>query len=143
MDKGDWMIAAAVGVIPLVGAASAVIMEKAATRYGHTFMKFGPTNPFLIGIIGAVQNLASLIFAIVYSSLNNEANEKIGSRKLIVAMVLSHALTAVTLTALTALAEKANLISARITLFGAAALTATSLIENLAFVFTLRKINNV
>ena len=134
MDKGDWIIAVAGGVIPVVGAASAIIMEKAANKYGHTFMKIGPTNLFLIGIIGAVQNLASVIFTLLYSMENDV---KYNSKRFIITMVLGHALTAAALTALTALAAKVNLISARMTLFGAVALTATSLIGDLALTLAL------
>lgn len=121
MDKGDILINAILIVIPVVGAVSAIGVEKAVTKFGHTF---GPKSLLLIGLIGAVQNAVSQFFMASY--IENITDEK---RQFSFAL-LSHVITGVAIAGLTACAAKLNLISARITVIATIALVASSIVEN-------------
>lgn len=114
------------GIIPTVGAATTIALDKVVTKYGHSFMQIGPRSTLLIGTIGAVQNLGALILTIFISMSNEDA---MGEHEWI-AFLAGSTITAGILVGVTALAAKVNLISARLSLFAAAALIIKSFIEN-------------
>ena len=114
------------GSIPVIGAASAIVLDKVTSPYGRTF---GTSSRVLIGLIGAVQNAASFVFALLFIDRDRNMRDNWRITKI---MVLSHVCTALTLACLTAVAAKVNLVSERLSLFATILLAMTSLIENCA-----------
>ena len=112
------------GSIPVIGVASAILLDKVTSPYGRTF---GTSSRVLIGLIGAVQNVVSLLFTFHFADRDRDNQTGVISK-----MLLSHVCTALTLACLTAVAEKVNLISGRLSLFATALLAMTSLVENFA-----------
>lgn len=118
-----------VASFPIFGAASALGIRYTVTRFGHSFMQFGPSNLYLVGTIGAVHQTAHLIFAL----LLNDKNKNIET-------FLFHVgtLPSLCIIGLTGIAAKANLISARVSLFAGALMGVVSIINSVASVYLLR-----
>ena len=124
MAKDDIIVLAMIGMIPVVGAATTVALEKVVTKYGHSFMQMGPKSTILIGTIGAVQNLAAIFFSIsIFLIFDEDYDHKW------IHLLVGSTIAAVMLFGATALAAKVNLISTRLSLFTAAALMIKSFIE--------------
>lgn len=107
------------GSFPIAGALSALAIQQTTTRFGHSFMQFGPSNLYLIGTIGAVHQLATLFFTILF----DEKKTNRGTQ-----FFLLGTLPSAGIIALTGIAAKVNLISARLSLFAGAMLGVTSII---------------
>ena len=125
MDKDNIVFLSFLGIIPAIGAATTLALDKVVTKYGHSFMQIGPKSALLIGTIGAVQNLAAMTFSIIIlvTSKNIETHEWM-------AFFIGSTIAAGILVGVTALAARVNLISARLSLFAAAALIIKSYAEN-------------
>lgn len=141
MDRDDIAAFAFFAGIPVVGAATTIALEKAVTKYGHVFQhhfqaEFGVKNMALLGVIGAIQNIASLFLGFVL--LNDNDSRALSATK----MVIAHIITAGTLVGLTTLAAKTNLIASRLTVFAGIALVTGSLITNLFSVLIMMKISD-
>ena len=121
LEKEDYIAIAILGNIPLLGAVSAIVLDKVVTKYGHSFMQVGPKSTILIGVIGAAQSVAAAAFLFLTSEYTDSP---------IVALSASSIIAAGAIVGLTALAAKVNLISARLSLFAAGALIITSTIQN-------------
>ncbi len=121
---------AIISSIPSFGAASAILASKIGFAYGHSFVLAEEQSNLFIGIIGAVNNLATLILA-----------SKKEFKKSHTTLFVCHTFCSFGLFAVTALAAKVNLISTRLTLFGTLSLLATgfvSLLANIAMVKSMR-----
>ena len=125
MNKDNIIFLFILGNIPLTGAATTLAFNKVLTKYRHSFMQIGPKSALLIGAIGAVQNLAAMIFSIIIFVACDDM-EKHEWMTLLIASTI----TAGILVGVTALAARVNLISARLSLFAAAALIIKSFAEN-------------
>lgn len=103
--------------IPL-GAATAIASAKIASQYGHRFMQHGYHSPYLIGVIGLVQNLFATILYINWLAKGDE-------KDLYKKMFCSHLIVGGALLGLTILATRVNLTAASLTALGAVLLAAT------------------
>jgi hypothetical protein len=108
-------------VIPTLGGAAANLAATIATRFGHTFL-VGSQSALLIGTIGAVSNLASIVLSFILDSDH--------SMKRIAAI---HVIVPVALSGIIAAAAYMSIIAARLSLLGTILLISTTIVGNLAW----------
>jgi hypothetical protein len=115
-----------IGTIPILGGTSAGFAGNIAARYGHTFIS-GPQSAYF-GMIGAISNLASMIFAVViigdYDFDNNSLID------FLMKFAACHAIAPVALFGITAAAANMNLIATKVSLLGTIVLIGTGIFGN-------------
>ena len=140
IDMRDAIDIGLIGMIPVLGAVTAIALEKVVTSHGHSFMQMGPKSALFIGTIGAVQNFAAFFFSLVISIALNSDIDKSGIRTAVI-LLAGSTVTAGLLIGLTAAAAKVNLISNRLSVVAGTTLLLTSFVENLA-IMTMIDLHN-